>query len=709
MNRRDYVAEFRYWFEMIDKDWDEKAGAYVPWDAESSATINAAMLPGLTVMGLEGDSKRAARIPRIIEKLVASPPWDPEYHYWNMRLDTMGMEPHAGACAIGGQLAMVYMYRKELGLPSDLLETAMDEVELMTAKRAEMARHAGEVSVNAYVDAEGKPVDAWHLKCEAVRTGVPADLRWLREVGPSNQPIDMWASAMAYLATGRESFWEHTKLIWGRLAEKEEQGRQHLFRCCMDPDYSFIYSVESQTEHGLNTHRYTQSAYAFHLLYEAGNAVRVARKLGRTERIWEQTLQTNAESILGRMMLRDGTLNMVFNSYGWERSTAGTFVRTYYLHPMIPLADLTPFTSGQIVRLVNDAFKTSREWYRTGYENFPPTLGLKGFHRSGGQYMAWVCAGQLAEIILTNQEAMEMDEDVERPSGCYSGFAWEQKHFVMQTPTFSVTVVGAGAPRRLDKGYLGLGMVVSGGEYALKLQDGAYLTPLTDAGRPMLSARVGGEELTSSQIDYFNRDDYGFSMDVILPDSTRISRGEDFGPSPYDPNMENISLEIGFGKNQVRLTRRFDFSKSDVVITDSIEALDDVEVEDFFSRLPLITVGPQGETVSIKGKAAGRALEIKPPCHMGYDQDMQHYDQDFIQSLADLEWLEISYPLGYGFTCERLDSGPVRLAISRGEWQENRLMRVDGKNIDYHWISEPTNLAKGEKRSFSYRITPKEA
>jgi len=146
-----------------------------------------------------------------------------------------------------------------------------------------------------------------------------------------------------------------------------------------------------------------------------------------------------------------------------------------------------------------------------------------------------------------------------------------------------------------------------------------------------------------------------------------------------------------------------------MVITDSIEALDDVEVEDFFSRLPVITVGPHGETVAIEGKAAGRALEIKPPCHMGYDQDMQHYDQDFIQSIADLEWLEISYPLGYGFTCERLGSGPIRLAISRGEWQENRLMRVDGKNIDYHWISVPTVLRQGEKRSFPYRITPKEA
>lgn len=168
MNKRDYLDDFRHWFEMIDSGWDEKMGAYVPWDVESSATINAAMLPCLTVMGLEGDSRRAARIPRIIEQLIASP-------------------------------------------------------------------------------------------------------------------------------------------------------------------------------------------YALHLLYEQANAVRIARKTGRAERIWENTLRDFAESVFGRMLLRDGTLNMVFNSYGWERSTAGALL---------------------------------------------------------------------------------------------SGFAWEQKHFVMQTPTYSLTVVGAGRSRR---------------------------------------------------------------------------------------------------------------------------------------------------------------------------------------------------------------------------------------------------------------------
>lgn len=706
MSRGEYLDQLRYWFATIDVGWDERDGTYVPWDAEHSATINASMLPCLAALGLEGDRECARRVPRIVERLIASPPWDPEYHYWNSRFDTLGMEPHAGTCAIGGQLAMVYLCHRELGLPADLLETAMDRVEQMTARRAEMARHAGQVPLNCYVDAQGRPVDAWALKCEAVRRGVPVDLRWLREVGPSNQPIDMWAAAMAHLATGRPAFWEHARDIWGRLVEREEDGRQLLYRCCMDPDYSFVYATQAQTDHGVHTHRYTQAAYALHLVYEQANAVRIARRMGRSEPAWERTLRHTAEALFGRMLLRDGTLNMVFNSYGWERSTAGTFLRAYYLHPLIPLADLTPFTPGQLARRVHEALQTSRHWCETGFANFPPALGLTGFHRSGGQYIAWVCAGQLAEILLTNPQAVETAEEADSPWRCDSGFAWEQKHFVAQTPSYCLTVVGAGPPSLEEKGYLGLGMVASGGEYVLKVQDGPYLTPLSDAGRALLSARVAGEEICSSRITFFNREEYGFGMEVILPDGTRVSRGQDFGPSPYDPATEGLGLEVAFGKGGVRLSRRFEPAPDGVVITDAIEALEDVVVEDFFSRLPVITVDAIGQGAAIRGTAAGRPVEVRPPCHMGYVGDMQHYDRDFVQSLRDLEHLEVRYPSGHGFVFERLDRAPIRLQVTRGEWQENRRMRVDGKNVDFHWIAEATVLGKGERRSFAYRISP---
>lgn len=152
--------------------------------------------------------------------------------------------------------------------------------------------------------------------------------------------------------------------------------------------------------------------------------------------------------------------------------------------------------------------------------------------------------------------------------------------------------------------------------------------------------------------------------------------------------------------------RRFDLSAKAVTVTDSIEALDEVKVEHCFTRLPVITVDHEGHSVVWKGVAGGRAVEIKPPCHMGYEGEIAHTDQDFIQSLPDLERQEVTYHSGHGFTFEQLEKTPVRLAISRGEWQENRRMRVDGKNFDYYWIDKPVMLSKGERRTFSYQITP---
>jgi hypothetical protein len=704
MPRSKYLDDFRYWFGMIDHGWDEKKGLYVPPDAGSEVAANAAMLSCLTVMALEGDRGRAARIPRIVEHLIGTPPWDSEYHYWNQRFDRLGMEPHAGLYSVAGQLSMVYLYRSELGLPSDLMETAMGEVELMSARAAGFARHAADIPINCYIDQDGKIVDAWAIKCDAIRRGVPEDMRWMGEGGPSNQLVEAWVAAMAFLATRREAFWEDEQVIWGRIIEKTENGRPKLFRNAMDPDYSFVYSVDPAGEQGLKTHRYTQTAYAVGFLLLHANAVALARKVGRSNAVWEELVRNAAQSVFGRIALRDGTGNLVLNSYGWERSITVCHARAFDMHRIITVADLTPYTAGQLAAMSDAALKMAKEVRGA----FPPILGLKGFHRLGIEGTASMIASTLAETILTNQEAMEVEPEPLDSPKCYSGFAWEQKHFVMQTPTYSLTVIGAGMPYIEERGYLGYGTVATGGEYIIKLPNGPYLTPLSDFGRATLCARSGDHELRSSEVHFFNHADYGFRMDVILPDGTRISRGEDFGPSPYDVESENLSLEVSFGKSDMRLTRRLDLSPEAITITDSVAALKDVEIEDCFTRIPVITVGPDGECVTIKGLAAGRAVEIKPPCHMGYAGDIQHHDQDFIQSISNLDWLEISYPSGHGFTFERLGGrGSVRAAISRGEWQENVHMRVDGKNIDYHWISAPTKLVKGEKQSFSYRLAPK--
>ncbi|NJD04280.1 MAG: hypothetical protein FIA99_17175 [Ruminiclostridium sp.] len=706
MSKQFYVDNFRYWFNILDQAlWDEKKGMYISEDAGTDVLFNASMLSNLTVMALYDDTKWARRISRIIENIVTTPPWDPEYHYWNYQSDRMGMEPHPGAFFIGSDLAKAYMYRKELDLPPDLLEKAMDEVQLLTAKRAEMTLHVGEIPYSCYVDSEGKVVDAGAIKNDAIRRGIPEDMRWLRMAGPNNQLVELSVAAIAFLATGREAFWDHVRLIWGRIIEKEENGKPYLFRSCMDPDYSFIYATDPRnTSH---THRYTQSAYALGFINIHAKVVNIARKTGRSDVLWEKLIRFYTEALLGRTILRDGSSNMVFNPYGWDRSTMVNSTIAYNLYPLITIADITPLTAGQIAKISNTSLRKMRELYEKGYSlEFPPDLGLKGFNRSGTRIAATVLVTELAEIILMDKEAMEIEEDNEEIRGCYSGFAWKQKHFVMQTPVWSMTVVGAGTPYFEQKGYLGAGMVTTGGEYVLKVPDGPYLTPLTDSSRTIMSSRTAGESICSSDVNLFNQDEYGFNMEVILPDGTRISQGEEYGPSPYDPEIENLSLEVGYGKNNVRMARRFDFGPESIVITDSIEALDNVEIEYFFSRLPIITVNPAGECVNIKGMAAGRPVEIKPPCHMGYVNDIPHHDQDFIKSVKNLEKLEISYPSGYGFTLERLDMGPVHIVLSRGEWQENRRMRVDGKNLDYYWINGPAKLSKGERRGFSYKITP---
>ncbi len=697
LTRSDYLEHFRYWFSKVDEGWDERKGRYEDSDPGSAVIRNAAMLPCLALMALEGESKFGRRIPPIVEHLTGSPPWDPDYHYWNQRFDRLGMEPHAGMSWVASYLAITYMYRQELRLPSDLMESAMGKVQQFTAKMAEAATRAKEYPLNCYIDDKGQVVNPGPIVRQAIRQGVREDLRWLREGGPSNQLFELEAASLAYLATHREIFWEHVQLLWSRIIESEQNGKPILFRSCMDPDYSFIYGTES--------HRYTIFAYAMGFLAYHSNAVRIARKVGRSKPTWERLVSYSAEAVFGRVIFRDGTSNLVLNAYGWERSGAAIYLYPYWVHPMVSIADLSPFSSGQLKRMIDHSLQTLRSWEEKGSPvYFPPDLGLKGYHR--GPYIPRFLALTLANIILTNPEALRVEEPPRELPRCYSGFAWEQKHFVFQTPSYLLTIVGTGTPYHEEKGHLGTGMTTSGGEYVLKVPDGPFLTPLSNFGRNLLSARIDKETLCSSHVHFFNRDEFRFRMEVILPDGTRVSAGEEFGPPPYDTRLEAISVEVSFGKGNARLIRRFDLSPNRIVIKDCIEASGDVEIEDCFSRLPLITVDPQGRSVQLKGKAGGRPFEVRPPIFMGYTDDIPYPDQDFIPGLTGLERLEVTFGSGHGFLFEQIEKRPIRLAISRGEWQENRRMRIDGKNLDFHWIAQPTRLTKGEVQAFSYSITP---
>lgn len=235
----------------------------------------------------------------------------------------------------------------------------------------------------------------------------------------------------------------------------------------------------------------------------------------------------------------------------------------------------------------------------------------------------------------------------------------------------------------------------------IKVPGGDYLTPISDQARNTLGAKVDGEVFSSSEITFANRDQYEFAMKVILPDGKEIHRGEDFGPLPYDPRLNKIGLEVRYAKGKAIMGRRFDFDYERIRIKDFLEAREDTEVEYAFSRMPIITVTAQGETPLIQGLSSGKGIQIKPPVYMGYE--IVHDDQFFIESIPDLEYLEVKYP-SCGMEIRRLDEGKIKLRITRGEWQENKRMRVDGKNLDYLWIHEPAKLRKGQQRSFTYEI-----
>lgn len=94
------------------------------------------------------------------------------------------------------------------------------------------------------------------------------------------------------------------------------------------------------------------------------------------------------------------------------------------------------------------------------------------------------------------------------------------------------------------------------------------------------------------------------------------------------------------------------------------------------------------------------------PYFMGLaDADYLHHDQTYIQSLRKLEVLRVVYP-HYGFEVRQHSEAEIHLEITPWDWQENRRMSVDGKNLDYVWIFEPTLMKEEEKREFSYEIRP---
>lgn len=307
-------------------------------------------------------------------------------------------------------------------------------------------------------------------------------------------------------------------------------------------------------------------------------------------------------------------------------------------------------------------------------------------------------------MLLSNPASIEVEPV--KPDSSVLGFSWAQKYFVMQTPSYQLTGVGAGTGLHPDLfgNPKGFGVIPSGGEYVIRIPGGRYLTPISEWGRPSIEVKADGVTLCSSDLKLSNREEYGFRMSATLPTGETVEKGEPYGPSPFDPHISRALIDISYTKSTVRAGRSFELDQQSVLVTDFVEALERVRIESVRTRFPLITYAADGVIPRIAGQFGPVNAEIRPPRHMGSRRDVQQRpDQDFIKSLRAWDWLEIEYPdcklLIRCLTPENLHFG-----ITAGEWHEDSRMRVDGKNLDVYWIHSPILLGPGEIKEFKYKF-----
>lgn len=687
LNRTWYIDTIRHWMAGLEDRWDEERGYYhIPQSTRANGKL---ILPMLVLLG-EGEEHWKERILMIAARMVQSPPYDERYRYFNWNMNQIGGEIHtAGSMAQIG-LSFVLRYEKMLGLPSELRAEISHKLHDSLQRLAEFGRHATESEVGMSVEADGTPVDIGRERAEKIAKGLPEDFGRLRQIGPSNQSCwEMRACVYAWQATGDEDYLDFADILW-QMVLQDEEGHSP-YRACFSEDNSFIYSPRNPL------FNYDIAMYDFGMYCQYSDCVRLLRRAGRSKDYVERFMKHWGDAVFTRIVLADGATNMVFNSYGWERSVVGSaYGEALWLHPVIAVADLTPYDAGELKAMFEQGSERLRKWdFRFP---FPPDLGIKGwdiYQEEDRTYFTY----EMALMILDNSEVLKIKA---MPyTDCLSSLAWKEGNFVMQTPTYHATVIGT------SPGYDGVhGIPTSGGEYVIRIPNRDYLFPLSDHGRTSFGAIVEGQALHSAQLTKQNAGEYHFAMAVRLPDGTVLSRGTPYGSLLYDPKTEGITLEVAFGDDSIRLERKMTFALERILVTDRLTALRDVTIDKAYSRIPIITISPHNTLPEITGTADGKTICIRPPFYMGLaDADVLYHDQEYIRSLRSLKRLRVVYP-GYGFEVRQCSENEIHLTITPWEWQENRRMRVDGKNLDYLWIYEPTKLTEGEQQELRYKIVP---
>lgn len=663
LDRKWYVDTIRHWVTALEDRWDEACGYYrIPQSTRS----NGMLIPPLIVLINEGEQHWKERIPRMAARMIQSPPYDERYRYFNWNLNQTGGEIHEAGCMTQVGLGFALRYGDELGLASDLRAEIAHKLHDSLERLAEFARYVKNSEFSTTTEADGTPVDVAKERALKVARGEPEDFGRLIGVGPSNQSCwEMRACVYAWKTTGNSDYLDFADRAWARMLQ---DGTDVPYRTCFSEDGSFIYSPRNPL------FDYTQSMYEVGLFCQYADCVRVMRQAGRSTDATERFMKRWGNAALSRSLLSDGSNNMVFNSYGWERSIVGaTHGEALWLHPVISVADLTPCEAGVIKSMFERGAKRLRDWdFRYP---FAPDLGIIGW--AAGQLEDRVFFPyELGLMLLDNPGAVETPTSAR--NGHLSSLAWKEGNFVMQTDAYQATVVGT------SPGYDGTrGIPMSGGEFMVRIPDGDYLFPLSDAGRTSLAAIVEGQALRSSEITKWNAVESHFEMTVRDP-----------------------VLRVSYGTDSARLTREMSFDSSCIAILDRLTALRDVTVEQAHSRIPIIIVNPRNEEPEITGSSDGTAVTIRPPYSMGpAGADALSIDHHFIQSLRRLQLLRVAYA-HYGFEVRQQGDDEIRLAISPWSWQENRRMRCDGKNLDYIWVFEPVRLRAGETRQFCYEIRP---
>ncbi|MBI2506455.1 MAG: hypothetical protein HYW07_24835 [Candidatus Latescibacteria bacterium] len=355
--REGYCELLSRWLSRAEAYWDPERGVY-----GRDLRANAQLLPGLALQAQAGDTTAAQRARSIAARFIATPPWDPDFHYFS-NWDSLGAEPHGASAPIASGLSLALHCAEALGLEQQTREAIADVLRKFSRKFADWARpvptgwrlHTRHLQggfkelldrvggIESFC-ADPNPDAADYLFVDQfaalhrtlVEKGLKPDLRCFEFWGPDNQECwVMRATAHSYLATGEDCFLRDLERMWIAVVERVEGG-------CALPyagahgfveDFSFHYAESPLANCEM-------SLYDHAMLALYGDVIRIQRRAGLHLAPIEEFFRRWARACQSRVMLCDGTSNPALNLAGWERAYCLDWHSTWSW-PLAALPDLS--------------------------------------------------------------------------------------------------------------------------------------------------------------------------------------------------------------------------------------------------------------------------------------------------------------------------------------------------------------------------------